>query len=174
MPRPIILTETMKQKAREEFNEVLDNTKMSDGKFRYDRNFEYEGNSSVTVWITPEAYNKMYALVTEFEDEVAWHGTVTRDGKNEFTIEDVLIYPQEVTGSTVITDQKAYAEWLYEFDSETFNKIRMQGHSHVNMGVTPSGVDNTHRQGILDQLEEGMFYIFMIWNKALRVHTIDI
>jgi len=48
----------------------------------------------------------------------------------------------------------------------------MQGHSHVNMGVSPSGVDERHRQQILDQLDEDMFYIFMIWNKALKTHTL--
>ena len=48
----------------------------------------------------------------------------------------------------------------------------MQAHSHVNMGVSPSGVDDTHRQKILDQLEPDMFYIFMIWNKSLAVHTL--
>ena len=33
------------------------------------------------------------------------------------------------------------------------------------MGTTPSGVDITHQEKILDQLEDSMFYIFMIWNK---------
>ena len=48
----------------------------------------------------------------------------------------------------------------------------MQGHSHVNMGVSPSSVDDKHRQQILDQLEPDMFYVFMIWNKSLTVHTL--
>jgi len=135
----------------------------------------------------------------EFKDEVAWHGSVCRmvnDGRagnsrtsddekvsasktldvsdfvSEFIIEDIFVYPQEVTGSTVNTDQVAYTEWLYGLDDDTFNTIRMQGHSHVNMGVSPSGVDDKHRQQILDQLEPDMFYIFMIWNKSLSTHTL--
>jgi hypothetical protein len=40
------------------------------------------------------------------------------------------------------------------------------------MGVSPSGVDDKHRQQILNQLEPDMFYIFMIWNKSLTVHTL--
>ena len=87
-------------------------------------------------------------------------------------IEDIFVYPQEVTGSTVNTDQEEYTKWLYELDDEIFNKLRMQGHSHVNMSVSPSGVDDKHRQQILDQLEQNMFYIFMIWNKSLSVHTL--
>jgi len=171
MPRPIVLTEEIKKKALDDFSTMLDNVKMSDGKLRYSQSWEYKDRSAV-VWLTQEAYRKIVALVMNFASEVAWHGTVTRLGDNEFIIEDILIYPQEVTGSTVNTDQAAYTKWLYELDDDTFNQIRMQGHSHVNMGVSPSGVDDKHRQQILDQLEPGMFYVFMIWNKSLKVHTL--
>jgi len=171
MSRPIVLTNEIKQKAKDDFAAMLDSVKMSDGRLSYSKTFTCK-DSNATVWLTPEAYKKILALVTEFSDEVAWHGTVSRSGDNEFTIEDVFVYPQEVTGSTVNTDQKEYSKWLYELDDDTFNKIRMQGHSHVNMGVSPSGVDDKHRQQILDQLEPDMFYIFMIWNKSLTVHML--
>ena len=170
MPRPITMTQEMKQKAIEDFAEVLDGMKMSDGKLSYNRAFKYEDKRAV-VWLTQEAYRKIVALVTNFSSEVGWHGTVSRSGDCEFTIEDVFVYPQEVTGSTVNTDQILYSEWLYSLDDEIFNQIRMQGHSHCNMNVSPSGVDDKHRQHILDQLEQDMFYIFMIWNKSLSIHT---
>ena len=171
MSRPIIMTEAMKSQAQEEFIAILNNTKMSDGKLSYNKSFKCEDSKAV-VWIEAEAYKKILALVTEFTDEVGWHSTVSRSIKNEFIIEDIFVYPQEVTGSTVNTDQEAYSQWLYELDNDTFNKIRMQGHSHVKMGVSPSGVDDRHRQQILDQLEPDMFYIFMIWNKSLSIHTL--
>ena len=171
MPRPIVLTDKMKQKAKDDFAKMLDNTKMSDGKLNYSVNYKYE-NSGVIVWIAPEAYKKILALVMEFSDEVGWHGTVSRSDANEFVIEDVFVYPQEVTGSTVNTDQAEYSKWLYELNDDVFNKLRMQGHSHVNMGVCPSGVDDKHRQQILEQLDPDMFYVFMIWNKSLSVHTL--
>lgn len=50
-------------------------------------------------------------------------------------------------------------------EDDVFNNIRMQGHSHVNMGVTPSSVDTSLYDRLLDQLDDTMFYIFMIWNK---------
>ena len=171
MSRPIIMTEKMKQQAREDFASMLDTVKMSDGKLSYSKSFEFKDASAI-VWLTPEAYKKILALVTEFPDEVGWHGSVSRTGDNEFIIEDIFVYPQEVTGSTVNTDQEAYTNWLYELDDDTFGKIRMQGHSHVNMSVSPSGVDDKHRQQILEQLEQDMFYIFQIWNKSLSVHTL--
>jgi len=165
------MTEEMKQQAQADFAATLNGVKMSDGKFSYNKSFKYE-NASATIWLTLIAYKKIVALVTEFPDEVGWHGAVSRSADNEFTIEDIFVYPQEVTGSTVNTDQKAYTNWLYELDDGTFNSIRMQGHSHVNMGVSPSGVDDKHRQQILDQLESDMFYIFMVWNKSLAIHTL--
>jgi len=165
------MTDEMKQKARVEFDSMLDNLKMSDGKLNYNQNFCYKDCHAV-VLISLEAYRKIVALITEFSDEVAWHGSVSRSADNEFVIEDIFVYPQEVTGITVNTDQEEYTKWLYELDDEVFPKIRMQGHSHVNMGASPSGVDDNHRKQILEQLEGDMFYIFMIWNKSLSIHTL--
>jgi len=165
------MTDKMKDEAQSEFAALLEGLKMSDGEIRYSKTFKCKEAKAV-LWLTPLAYNKTVALLNAFSDEVAWHGLVVRKAKNEFVIEDVFVYPQEVTGSTVNTDQAGYTKWLYEFDDESFNKIRMQGHSHVNMGVAPSGVDSGHREKILDQLDADMFYIFMIWNKALKTHTL--
>jgi len=171
MSKPIRITEEIKTKTQAEFAALLNDLKMSDGEIRYTKAFEYKGAGAV-LWLTPTAYSKTVALVTKFSDEVAWHGLAVRQAQNEFVIEDIVVYPQEVTGSTVNTDQERYTEWLYEFDDEVFGKIRMQGHSHVNMGVTPSGVDSGHREKILGQLDDDMFYIFMVWNKTLKTHTL--
>ena len=40
------------------------------------------------------------------------------------------------------------------------------GHSHVNMGTSPSSVDLNHQEEILRMLGDNDFYIFMIWNKS--------
>ena len=171
MSKPIVLTEEIKRQIRDEFLDSLDKAKMADGKVSYSKCFKYD-DKGAALWLKPEAYKKMLALVTEFSDEVGWHGTVSRTGDNEFVIEDIFVYPQEVTGSTVNTDQKEYSMWLLGLDDEVFPKLRMQGHSHVNMVTSPSTVDDRHRQQILDQLEPDMFYVFMVWNKRLDVHTL--
>jgi hypothetical protein len=168
MPRPIILTEDMKQTVRDEFEKTLTNAKMSDGKFNYSKSFKYE-NKKARVMLSHTAYTKILALVTDFTDEVGWHGSVIRNN-DDFIIEDIFVYPQEVTGATVNTDQELYTDWLYELDDEVFDKLRMHGHSHCNMSVSPSGVDSHHREQIIEQLDGDMFYIFMIWNKSLSVH----
>ena len=171
MPRPIRITALMKETVQAEITELLADVKLSDGTINYTKSFKYK-EATATLWLSPTTYRKAVALVTEFSDEVAWHGTAARVSKNEFIINDIFVYPQEVTGSTVSTDQEGYTKWLYEFDDDVFNVIRMQGHSHVNMGVSPSGVDSGHREQILGQLDDDMFYIFMIWNKRLEIHTL--
>lgn len=167
MSRPIKMTPELIAKASQEFIEEIQNSKMFDGKIEFSRIYKYDTEQRAKLGFSPAAFSKMMMLVQKFDSEVAWHGTARRSKKadNVFHIDDIFVYPQEVTGSTVNTDQLKYQQWLMSFDDETFNNIRMQGHSHVNMGTTPSGVDVTHQQSILGQLEENMFYIFMIWNK---------
>lgn len=168
MSKLIKITDEFRAAALREFAEALLRMRMTDGKINYSMplaNF----TRRATVYFTPEAWMKMYMLVTNFDKEVAWHGIAKRGEdaeKDEYIISDILVYPQKVTAATVETDQEEYENWLYELPDEVFNNLRMQGHSHVNMGVTPSGVDTTHQEKIMRQLDDDMFYIFMIWNKS--------
>lgn len=150
-----------------DFRDSLTSSKMSDGKVTYTKSFQ-NYDEKATLYFTETAWIKMATLVSEFDKEVAWHGVAKRGddkSKNEYIVSDIMVYPQEVTGSTVNTDQTKYQNWLYSFDDDTFNNIRFQGHSHVNMGTTPSAVDLTHQNSILEQLNDDMFYIFIIINK---------
>lgn len=119
------------------------------------------------VHITQDALDKMTGLIQECTDEIAWHGTVTRDAEkpNVFWIDDILVFPQTVTGATVDTDETEYIMWLYgeEVNEETFKRLRFHGHSHVNMGVTPSATDENHRSNFIQNVND--FYIFGIFNK---------
>lgn len=148
---------------REEFNEMLKNFKSGDGVISFKKNLG-ELDEKTELFFSELAWHKMHALVRESEKEVAWHGLAERTGDG-YLISDIIIYPQEVTGSTVTTDQVGYQEWLASLDDDTFNKLNFQGHSHVNMGVSPSGVDTTLYDGFLSQLSDEMFYIFLIINK---------
>ena len=177
MSKPIKLTEELLARIQQEFTESIRGTKMFDGKISYTKNFKWDntGDDGAAVRFTPVAFAKMTMLLQEFDSEVAWHGVAYRSDNNpaEFIITDILVYPQVVSGSTVNTDQDEYTKWLYGLDDEVFNNVRMQGHSHVNFGTTPSSVDTTHQEQILSQLDDDMFYIFMIWNKKFE-HTIKI
>jgi hypothetical protein len=106
----------------------------------------------------------MNALVKGSSDEIAWHGVVEKN-QSYYLIKEILVYPQTVTGATVVTDQNKYSMWLMEQPDEIFNNLRFQGHSHVNMGVSPSGVDQAWYDSILKQLTNQDYYIFLILNK---------
>lgn len=168
MSRPITLTDEVIASLVEDFKKELATKRLFDGKLNYQAKLKGETEDKVNVIFSNLAFTKMLSLVMNFDDEVAWHGTVERDGSN-FYVKDIMVYPQEVTGATVNTDQGEYTEWLYTFDDETFNSIRFQGHSHVNMSVSPSSTDLTHQESILTQLLPNDFYIFLIMNKKMQM-----
>jgi len=131
---------------------------------------EVKDDRKANIIFTETAWIKIFALVHSYSTEVEWHGVVKRTAPDTFLIEDILVFPHEVTGSTVTSDQKAYEEWLDGLDNNTFNALRFHGHSHVNMGVTPSTVDMTYRRNILNNFgmpsaKSDYFYIFLIFNK---------
>jgi len=142
--------------------------KSADGKLKVEVKLP-ASEKRVRIQFTPVAYAKMLALIHGFATEVAWHGLVTKVNDGLFRITDILVYPQTVTGATVRTDEQEYTKWLLDHDDETFNALRMQSHSHVNMRTSPSGTDVNDQGIILDQMGSGCkFYIFMIWNKKLE------
>lgn len=143
-------------------------------KFSLEFSFAEIDNRKAHIYISPKAWVKMFHLICTFKSEVEWHGTVERIDESSFLIKDILVAPHEVTGATVTSDQKKYEEWLDSLPDDIFNSLRFHGHSHVNMGVTPSGVDMTYRRHILGNIGiptpgKDLFYIFMIFNKSCEV-----
>lgn len=191
--KPITLneeyTEALRKAAIEEIKKQLDpaeliksldvclkKLKMSDGQFSFKKDFKFEhkfdtkadSKQRATLSITPEAFAKMALILATNDKEVAWHGVTERVSETEFVIRDVLIYPQTVSSVTVDTDDEEYAKWLIQIGEDNFNNLHAQMHSHVNMSVSPSGVDMGHREKIVSQLGHEDYYIFMIWNKSMN------
>lgn len=147
------------------FEAYLDNVK--DGE---DVKFEYkaEADKKMKVVFSPAAYVKMTTLISKQSKEVGWNGIVTRRSDYEFYIEDILVYPQKVTGSTVDSDELEVEKWYKSLPEDDFKRLRFHGHSHVNMGVTPSSTDETMYEKYTEMLNvKTGFYIFMILNKNL-------
>lgn len=124
------------------------------------------------VLIKEVAQLKMKALVNNCAKEIAWHGLVRiEDGK--YVIYDILLYPQTITAATVnATDD--YDAWLDALPDEQFNNIRMQGHSHVSMGVFASATDTEFYDKLVKHIRN--YYIFMILNKqgAVSINIYDL
>lgn len=123
-----------------------------------------------TVTFTPIAWLKLISLVNSFSTEVQWHGLIRRVSESSFLVYDVIVPPHTVTSATVTSDEEKYAEWMINLDIDVYRDLKFHGHSHVNMGCTPSSVDEAYREKIVSQLpsnDEDAFYVFMIFNKSM-------
>lgn len=123
------------------------------------------------VYITAEAYVKLRKLVDDTTTEIGWYGTVTKmpGFESVFVIDDILVYPQTVTGATCVQDDDRVFEFELNLSTDQVNRKRFHGHSHVNMGVTPSSVDEQFYQDILTQVDD--YFIVMITNKSGAYYT---
>lgn len=165
MPKPMRVTDDLLQQVAAEFMRCLPKMTFLDGKISFVKDFLFRQGSRIAISFTREAYDKMWALVDHFETEVAWHGMVQRVDQTHFHICDIVVYPQVVANATVNTDQEEYDRWVMSIDGDSFNAMKMQGHSHVRMSTSPSAVDLDHQGKIVSQLGSEGFYIFMIVNK---------
>lgn len=99
------------------------------------------------VLINSDALTKMFIYTKECSDEIGWLGTVKDLGKNNYYINDVYLFAQEVHGATTeITPEGLSAfgeEILARPDGmDIWNDLKLWGHSHVNMAVFASGQDD--------------------------------
>jgi hypothetical protein len=125
------------------------------------------------VVITAEAYIKMIELIRQSEVEISWHGLVKRNKEEgAYLVYDILVFPQENSSTTTTAKEDEFAEWMmnYLMDPEfPIEDLRMHGHSHVNMSVFSSGVDDAYQKDILTKVEDGDYYLFLIMNKRLEI-----
>lgn len=169
------------EKELDEYSSSFDKTvaeKMSDGNLGLSKTIKLEYKKDLSkidrrasLVFSKGAYIKMCALVATTDKEVAWHGVAERGEDDIYIVKDIIVYPQEVTAATIDRDRKEYEKWLAKLDDDTFNNLRFQGHSHVNMGTSPSGTDLEHQREILDQLFDEDFYIFFIMNKSMSMYA---
>ncbi len=165
MSRKIKLTEEDIDAMCAEFKNSLLGVRFDSNDITYKANTKLKEQRKIKVFFRPEAYCKMTTLIKSCDKEIAWHGTVDRLATGDYCITEIMMYPQEITGATVTSNDDKYPLWLMKQPDEVFNKMRFQGHSHVNFGATPSGVDTTLYNNMLQTLSDDDFYIFFIMNK---------
>lgn len=167
--KPIFISEEEKQKIIQEFTASL-SASLYEGEISFSKSYVYDEkkHDKAILYYTPEAFTKTVMLIHKFDSEVAWHALIRRgEEPNEFIIYDVIVYPQEVTGATVNTDDEGYAQFMISLTDEEAAFMHAQCHSHVNMGTTPSSTDKTHQESVLKMMNGRGFYVFQIWNKSL-------
>lgn len=127
------------------------------------------------LYMYADAYVKMGALINECKDEIGWFGTVDKveDG---YAIKDIFVSPQVVSDARVTSDEEEERKWRDSLDDDTYNSLRFHGHSHVNMAVSPSPVDESYREEIIRNIPKDGFFIFLIGNKRgeLNIEVYDL
>ena len=170
--KPIMLTQEAKDKAFEMFKKLLDSA-TGEGDLKINITTETllqaQGIEKPIVFVAAAAYVKMVSLINSSSEELAWYGIAHRAAHNYF-IEDILVYPQTVTSATVDADEEKCAKWFMELPDEVINNLKFQGHSHVNMGVSPSGRDTGNWQQFANLLKPNEFYLLCIGNKRGEFH----
>ena len=124
-----------------------------------------------TVCITTKAYIKMRLLVDKFDKEIGWYGIVNQMPglDNTYVIEDIVVYPQTVSGATCEQDEDRMFEFEMRLTTDQVNHKRFHGHSHVSMATSPSGVDENFYQELLSQVTD--FFIITVTNKRNEYTT---
>lgn len=123
------------------------------------------------VVFSDKAMAKMMGLVMMCGKEVAWHGSTRRLGTGRYIVDDIYLYPQDVSAASVNVTDERYGNWCVE---EIMNNIEraearhFHAHSHVNMATFPSAVDRDYQDDTIEMLADDGYYIFMIVNKGLN------
>lgn len=103
------------------------------------------GNQLPSAFITIEALARVHEIVRQSDKEVGWMGQMIQEVDDKGMISLTLFNPyvprQEVSGATTDIDAEGVAE--YALSVKKPELIKWWGHSHVNMGVSPSGTDIT-------------------------------
>lgn len=166
----------VREKLLEKYNETLfmNTTKIElklDIEDMLEEYIEQQNIIEPTIYITPNAYIKMRMLVDKSDKEIGWYGIVNEMPGLQATyiIEDIVVYPQRVTGVTVEQDEDRMFEFEMSLTTEQVNHKRFHGHSHVNMGTSPSGVDESFYQDLLSQVTD--YFIITITNKRNEYTT---
>jgi len=99
------------------------------------------------VGIRSDALIKMKIYVEECNDEIGWLGTVQELGNRQYIIDDVFLFEQDVHGATTEITPDGLSKFGEELMTkpdgmDIWNNLKMWGHSHVNMSITPSGQDD--------------------------------
>lgn len=164
----IKFTEVEKTNLREQLEHYLENP-FDEPYFKPELAYDLTKIVKPEIRVNAIAFQKISKLVEKCDkNEVAFHGLMRKEDTGIFSLYDILVYPQKVQAAYVDVDEQEYSKWQDELDDETFNAIRCQIHSHVNMAPTPSSTDKKHYENIASQMknaQQNPFYFFWIVNK---------
>lgn len=113
-------------------------------------NMKVEFNQALVpkIRISEKALASMYVYVDECPKEIGWLCTaVYNDELNSYDILEAFLFKQQVSAVTTEITSEGLTEFAEELlqrpdGIEIWNNLKAWGHSHVNMGTSPSGQDD--------------------------------
>lgn len=101
------------------------------------------------VFITPGAKAKLDAYASVAKGEIAGLGEASVIAPNTFLIEDVYIFAQETTYTEASLNTEALMNFMQQWlvEGKDLGKIKVQWHSHANMGTFWSSDDEDNITG---------------------------
>lgn len=119
------------------------------------------------IIVLPKALEKMEYYVRHCDKEIGWLGTVQKYN-SQYLVKDVFLFKQQVHSDTCEITADGLSEFATELLSkpdgmDIWNSMKLWGHSHVNMGVTPSAQDNNQMKVFGENSE---WFIRLIANKS--------
>ena len=140
------------------------------------KDLEAEEINKPTLLIDAVAYTKMYELVKQSPIELQWHMLIERDLEaNVYYLYDILLFPQTNSGTSTTTDQDEFAKWQTELIKDPkfpLEQLRGHGHSHVNMAVYSSGIDDAYQRDLITKVKDGDYYLFLVLNKKMEMFAL--
>lgn len=127
--------------------------------------FNREGKTTVTcikepvIVLSLVASEKMKEYIKGMgSTEIGWMGFMSKlEDEEVYIVDDVFVPFQDVNGGTCeireVESNEAMRQ-LYLADEDKYNSIRLWGHSHHTMPVTPSPQDNTQFQKFVDRWQD--------------------
>ena len=103
-----------------------------------------------TVYYTEEVWATIRYLVDKCPDEIGWLGLVDYDGA-DYLVTEIFVPKQKVSGAETDITAETMSNLALEIDElgKDISKLYYWGHSHVNMGVSPSGQDESQVESYL-------------------------
>lgn len=162
--RPFKISPDQHASMLEKFSDYLKSVSLTSDRIRFEHVISDVSNAQkVRVIFSPKAYIKMRDMVDRYSSEVGWYGFIDKLSDTEYRITDICIYPQLVAGATV---DQTNDVWDADMPVEQIKRRHFHGHSHVNMGVTPSATDTRDREDKIAMTRANSFYLFLITNKS--------
>lgn len=121
------------------------------------------------IIISNKAFQKMRGYVEGVKKEISGLGKISYDEKNqEFTVHDVKIFKQKVTGVDTVLDQGALGKFYDEImkTEGDLTNWKLWWHSHADMDTFFSGTDKSTIEDFDNETKEDNWFLSIVTNRA--------